>query len=143
MHKRFLAVGLAVVFCAILAAPVRAADEYKVDPVHSSISFKISHLDLAFIHGRFDDYSGTFIIAPDDAAKCSFSLSIKTETVDTNNAKRDEHLRDADFFNVKQFPALTFKSTAVKAVNHGYEVKGDLTLHGVTKEVSFTLIGGK
>jgi len=145
MHMRFLGSVLAVVFVAGFGAvaPARAADEYAVDPVHSSVTFKISHLGLAWIHGRFDDYSGTFKIDPDDAAKCAFGLTIKTETVDTNNAKRDEHLRAGDFFNVKQFPAMTFKSTSVKAIKDGYEVKGDLTLHGITKEVGFTLTGGK
>ncbi len=124
-----------------VAVPVRA-DEYAVDGVHSSVSFKVSHVGLSWIHGRFNEFSGTFVLDP-DAAKCSFGLSIKAESVDTNNVKRDEHLRPPDYFNVKQFPALTFKSTAVQAVKDGYQVTGDLTLHGVTKPVTFTLLGGK
>ena len=82
------------------------------------------------------------MIDPDDASKCSFAMAIKTESVNTNNPKRDDHLRSPDFFNVKQFPAVSFKSTSVKAIKNGYEVTGELTLHGVTKPVKFELVGG-
>ena len=127
---------------AAAAATARAADTYTVDPVHSSISFKISHVGISYIHGRFNDVSGQFAIDKDDPAKSSFELSIKVESVDTNNPKRDEHLRSADYFNAKQFPAMTFQSTSVKPVAGGYDVTGNLTLHGVTKPVSFALKGG-
>ena len=69
-------------------------------------------------------------------------MSIPIESIDTNNVKRDQHLRAPDYFNAKQFPTMSFQSTNVKAVDGGYEVTGDLTLHGVTKPVSFTLKGG-
>jgi polyisoprenoid-binding protein YceI len=140
MHKRFLGLILAAVFVAV---PAVSADEYAVDAVHSSVTFKISHFGLSWIHGRFDDFSGAFTINPDDPGKCAFGLTIKADSIDTNNKKRDDHLRSPDFFNVKQFPAIAFKSTAVKAAKDGYQVTGDLTLHGVTKPVSFTLVGGK
>jgi polyisoprenoid-binding protein YceI len=129
-------------FVAAAGATANAADSYTVDPVHSSISFKILHAGISYIHGRFDDVSGQFVIDKDDPAKSSFALSIKTESVNTNNTKRDEHLRAPDYFNVKQFPTLTFQSTSVKAVAGGYEATGDLTLHGVKKPVTFTLKGG-
>ncbi|MEX0979290.1 MAG: YceI family protein [Pirellulales bacterium] len=120
----------------------RAADTYTVDPVHSSISFMISHAGISNIHGRFNDFAGKITIDNADPAKSSFALSIPIESIDTNNVKRDEHLRAPDYFNVKQFPNMTFQSTKVKAVDGGYEVTGDLTLHGVTKPVSFKLKGG-
>ena len=125
-----------------LAPAARAAETYAVDPVHSSISFGISHAGISDIHGRFNDFSGTFVIDKDDPSKSSFALDIKVASVDTNNAKRDEHLRAPDYFNAKQFPSLSFKSTKVKATDAGYEVTGDLTLHGVTKPVTLTLKGG-
>jgi polyisoprenoid-binding protein YceI len=133
--------GLAVLFAASCSA-AQAADTYAVDPVHSGISFKISHVGINHIQGRFNDFSGQFTIDKDDPTKSSFALSIKVDTVDTNNAKRDEHLRNADYFNAKQFPALTFQSTSVKVVPGGYEATGDLTLHGVKKPVTITLKGG-
>ena len=114
----------------------RGADTYTVDPVHSSISFMISHVGISNIHGRFNDFSGKFTIDTADPARSSFALSIPIASIDTNNVKRDAHLRAPDYFNAKQFPSMPFQSTNVKAVDGGYEVTGDLTLHGVTKPVS-------
>jgi polyisoprenoid-binding protein YceI len=143
MRQHFLATGLAVVLLSAAAIPARAADDYAMDGMHSGVTFKIQHLGLSWIYGRFDDFAGGFTIDADDAGKCLFGISIKAETIDTNNQKRDDHLRSPDFFNVKQFPTISFKSTAVKAIKDGYEVTGDLTLHGVTKPVTFKLNGGK
>ena len=125
-----------------LAPAARAAETYAVDPVHSSVSFMISHAGISDIHGRFNDFSGTFVINKDDPSKSTFALDIKVASVDTNNKLRDEHLRAPDYFNAKQFPSLSFKSTKVKATDAGYEVTGDLTLHGVTKPVTLKLKGG-
>jgi polyisoprenoid-binding protein YceI len=141
MHKRFPGVLLAALFILSGAAAARA-DDYTVDGVHSGVTFKIGHLGLSQIPGRFNDVSGTFTIDP-DAAKCSFALTIKAESIDTNNPQRDTHLRSPDFFNTKQFPALSFKSTSVKPIKEGYEVTGDFTMHGVTKPITFALVGGK
>ena len=131
-----------VVVLGSMAPPARAADDYNMDPMHSSVYFKISHLGLSWVYGRFDDFSGSFTIDPDDASKSSFTLSIKPESVDTNNKKRDGHLRSPDFFDVKQFPTLEFKSTAVKAIDGGFDVMGELTMHGATKQINFSLKGG-
>lgn len=119
------------------------ADDYVIDAAHSGVSFQISHMGLSYIPGRFNQFSGNFTIDTSDPAKSSFSLTIKTDSVDTNNSKRDEHLRAPDFFNAKQFPTITFASTAVKAIEGGYEVTGDLTMHGETKPITFSLKGGK
>jgi polyisoprenoid-binding protein YceI len=141
MYKRCLGAVLFAVLATVM--PARAADTYAVDAMHSGVTFKISHLGLCWIQGRFNKYSGDFTIDPDDAGKCSFAMTITTESVDTNNSKRDSHLRSPDFFNVKQFPAITFKSTAVKAIKDGYAVTGELSMHGVTKQVQFELLGGQ
>lgn len=121
-------------------ATTASAETYSVDPVHSSVSFMIGHQDISYIHGRFNDYSGTFVIDK-DPAKTSFSLSVKVESVDTGNVKRDEHLRAPDYFNAKQFPSMTFQSTKVKPIDGGFELTGDLTIHGVTKPITLTLKG--
>jgi polyisoprenoid-binding protein YceI len=125
------------------AAMAQEAEDYALDPAHSGLNFKISHLGLSWVHGRFDELSGHFTLDRQNPANCSFELAAKTESVDTNNHKRDDHLRSPDFFNAKQFPAITFKSTAVRAGKEGYDVTGDLSLHGVTKPVTFLLSGGK
>jgi polyisoprenoid-binding protein YceI len=141
--KRSPGFVLAALVVVLAAAPAPAADSYTVDGMHSSVTFKISHLGLAWVHGRFNEFSGSFTIDEADPAKSSFTLTIKVATIDTNNKKRDGHLNGPDFFNVKQYPEITFKSTAIKAIKDGYQVTGDLTLHGVTKSVSFPLLGGR
>jgi len=133
----------AVLFLVIgLAGNAQATDDYTIDPIHSGVGFKISHVGLSWIQGRFNSFSGDFTLDPDSPANSSFSMSIKTDSIDTNNKGRDNHLRSPDFFNAKQFPAVSFKSTAIKPIDGGYEVTGDLSLHGVTKSISFALKGG-
>jgi len=129
-----------VLGCGITA---RAAEGYKVDPDHSSVTFKIEHSGISWIHGRFNDVAGEFSVDEANPPASSFALTMKTGSVDTANKKRDEHLASPDFFNAKQFPVLSFKSTSVKKTDNGLEVTGDLTLHGETKPVTFLLRGGK
>lgn len=125
------------------AAAVSAAETYEVDGVHSSVSFMISHADISMIHGRFNEFSGKFTIDTADPSKSTFAFSVKVDSVDTNNEKRDEHLRAPDYFNTKQYPTMDFESTKVKKVEGGYDVTGDLTLHGVKKPITLTLKGGE
>ncbi len=113
-----------------------SADTYKLDPVHSMIVFKVNHLGVSNTYGRFNGPTGTFVT---DDGKESFEASVATDNIDTGNPKRDQHLKSPDFFNSKQFPELTFKSTGVKKTGDNYEVTGDLTIHGVTKSVTVPL----
>jgi polyisoprenoid-binding protein YceI len=133
--------GLTITVAALVAVAPARADDYAIDGMHAGINFEISHLGLSWVHGRFNDFTGTFAIDP-DPAKCSFALTIKAGSIDTNNQKRDDHLRSPDFFNAKQFPTITFASTAVKPTKDGYDVTGDLTMHGVTKSITLPLVGG-
>ena len=140
MRRAAFALALLLV---LPATALHAADEYAYDCVHSTIGFKARFLDISWIQGRFNDVSGKFVIDRADPAKSSFSLTVKVDSVDTANAARDEHLRQPDYFDAKQFPTIEFRSTKVKGVPGGYEVTGDFTMHGVTKPVTFTLVGGK
>jgi polyisoprenoid-binding protein YceI len=118
------------------AAPGRAADTYTVDNVHSSVLFRVKHFGAGYIYVRFNDLSGTFAFDDKDPAACSFHMQVKSASVDSNNPKRDAHLKSPDFFNAKEFPRISFKSTQVKLVDAQiYQVTGDLTLLGVTKPV--------
>ncbi len=126
-----------------IAMPASAADEYAYDLVHSSVSFKARHLGISWIHGRFNEVEGKFSLDREDPTKSTFELTIKVDSVDTANAARDEHLRQPDYFDTKQFPTITFRSTKVKAIDGGYEVAGDFTMHGTTKNITLTLTGGK
>jgi polyisoprenoid-binding protein YceI len=142
MRTRFFHMALAALLV-VGSGRTATADDYVIDAVHSGVTFQISHMGLSWIHGRFNDFGGKFTIDSSDPAKSSFSLDIKPDSIDTNNSKRDDHLKAPDFFNVKQFPALKFNSTAVKPIEGGFEVTGDLTMHGETKPVTFSLKGGR
>jgi polyisoprenoid-binding protein YceI len=142
MNARFLGSVLAA-SALVTAVPAARADDYTLDAMHAAVTFKISHVGLSWTYGRFKDLSGSFTINATNPAATRFELTARAESVDTDNAKRDAHLRSPDFFNTKQYPVLSFKSTAVKAVAGGYDVTGDLSLHGVTKSVTVTLLGGR
>jgi polyisoprenoid-binding protein YceI len=121
------------------AALVEAAD-YKIDVkgAHASINFKIKHLGYSWLTGRFNDFDGEFSYDPAAPEKSKISVEINTESLDSNHAERDKHLRSDDFLDVKKFPTAQFKSTNFK-VNNADEavITGNLTLHGVTKSISF------
>jgi polyisoprenoid-binding protein YceI len=132
--------GLAV---SALNASSATADDYAIDPVHSSVTFKCEHMGISWVHGRFNAFSGSVSYDKANLAKSSFEMTIKADSVDSGNKQRDAHLMNADFFDAKQFANITFKSTSVKPVKDGLEVEGDFTMHGTTKKIKFVLKGGK
>jgi polyisoprenoid-binding protein YceI len=140
---RRISSGITIIALITLSAPFAAAEDYTLDAAHTGVSFQVSHIGLSMTHGRFNDVSGTFTITAENPAASAFALSINPASIDTGNAKRDEHLRSPDFLNSKQYPVISFKSTAVKTASDGLAVTGDLTLHGKTKSVTFLLKGGK
>jgi polyisoprenoid-binding protein YceI len=119
---------------------VDPSGSYAVDPVHSTVIFKCKHLDTSWAFGRFDTIAGTVKF---DAAKpenSTVDITIQTESVNTNDAKRDGHLKSPDFFDAKQFPTATFKSKSVaKKGDKSFAITGDLSLHGVTKSVTIDM----
>ena len=127
-----------------MAAGAHAAVEnYKVDPAHTSIVFKISHLGFSHVYGMFTEAEGKFSLDSASPGKSMLEVSVPVSSVFTHEKKRDEHLSSPDFFNVKQFPTIIFKSKTMKKVDASHwQVTGDLTLHGVTKPVSFELTQG-
>ncbi|HEY3967633.1 MAG TPA: YceI family protein [Planctomycetaceae bacterium] len=137
-----LSLAIGTVFCAGGQA-ASAADEYAYDLVHSSVGFKARHLDISWIHGRFNEVDGKFSLDRANPSKSTFELTIKADSVDTANKARDEHLRQPDYFDTKQFPTIEFKSTSTKVIDGGYEVTGDFTMHGKTKKITLVLKGGK
>lgn len=124
---------------ALAALPALAQDAYTIDPVHSEVSFKIRHL-LAKTSGRFTKFSGTIKVDPADMSKSSVEVTIDAASINTDNEKRDAHLRTPDFFDVAKYPTITFKSTSVKEVAKGkLEVTGNFTMHGVTKQITIPI----
>lgn len=119
------------------ATTAAVAESFSTDPVHSSVVFRVGHLGVAVFWGRFNEVSGTFSHDAASPGASSFSFTVKTASVDTGNQQRDRHLQSADFFNAREYPEITFKSTRVTpAATNKLEVTGDLTLHGVTKPIT-------
>jgi polyisoprenoid-binding protein YceI len=136
MKLRFL-VGLYVTVSFAFVSSVMAAPEnYKIDPVHSSISFKVRHL-FSYVSGKFTKFDGAFTVDPDAVDQSSVTATVQTSSIDTANNHRDDDLKGADFFDVTKYPEMTFKSKSVKQTGEKTaEIAGDFTLHGVTKELT-------
>jgi polyisoprenoid-binding protein YceI len=125
------------ILCSLgLALSAHGADTYKVDPVHSSVVFSIQHNGVTDFYGAFKEISGTVNFDSADPAKSSVELTVPVESVDTRSDKRDQHLKSPDFFNAKQFPTITFKSSKIEGSGDTYKISGDLTIHGVTKPIT-------
>ena len=122
--------------------PITAGD-YKIDPAHSIIGFNIQHNEINLVSGRFKDFTGSIHYDDKDMSKSSVEFKAKVESIDTGVEARDKHLRTADFFEVAKYPEMTFKSTSVAKKGKAHILTGDLTLKGVTKQVTlpFTITG--
>ncbi|MBI4218423.1 MAG: YceI family protein [Elusimicrobia bacterium] len=134
-----------VTFAVFLAVGSRLnAEQYQIDPVHSDVGFKIRHMMISKVSGRFDKFSGEFNFDEKDSKSWTAQAAIEASSINTANEKRDAHLRAADFFDVEKFPQMTFKSTKVTDFSAGKaKLHGLLTLHGVEKPVILDLeIGG-
>lgn len=116
-----------------LAAAV-GAETYSIDAVHSSVSFSVRHL-VSRTSGRFGDFAGTVAYDPAQPAAARVEATIQLSSIDTGNERRDHHLLSPDFFAAEQFPAIHFVSTAVRPEGSRLMVTGDLTLHGVTRQI--------
>jgi polyisoprenoid-binding protein YceI len=127
------------------AAASAAGSSYKVDSVHSSVVFRVTHANVSPFWGMFTAPSGSFTLDSADPTKSSFNIEIKADNVVTGNEKRDNHLRSPDFFNAKQYPTITFTSTSVaKGQGETLMVTGTMDLHGVKKELTIPVeITGK
>jgi len=127
-----------LVLLAALAAPALAqtTSTWEIDPAHSSIQFGVRHLMISTVKGKFPKFTATAVADEKEPTRAVVEASIDTASIDTGEAKRDEHLRSPDFFDVAKYPTITFKSTKVEpAGDHRYKLHGDLTMHGVTKPV--------
>jgi polyisoprenoid-binding protein YceI len=120
-----------------------AADEYKIDPVHSTVGFAVKHMAVSTVHGRFTDFSGSILYDEKDPSKSSVDVTIKAPSINTDNNGRDNDLRSPNFLDVAKFPEISFKSKSVEKKGDGFVAHGTLTIHGVAKDVDlpFTLSG--
>jgi polyisoprenoid-binding protein YceI len=122
----------------VLASSVANAADYVIDTkgAHAAINFKIQHLGYSWLTGRFNDFDGKFSYQKEQPQAAKITVNINTQSVDTNHADRNKHLRSKDFLDVEQFPTASFVSSEVTSMEDGsLAIKGDFTLHGVSKSI--------
>jgi len=124
-----------------LTAVGLSAEEYRIDGSHSKAQFSVKHLMVSNVRGEFGKMSGIVIFDEKNPGATKIDATLDATTINTGVAQRDEHLRGADFFDTAKFPTLTFKSKSAKKTADGLAVTGDLTMHGVTKEVVLNIEG--
>jgi len=141
---RFI-VRLAIFVLALAAlgsAPFAQSIEWRIDPAHSSAQFQVRHMMVSTVRGTFSKMTGSIQYDPSNLSKIAIDATIDASSVDTHEASRDSDLRGPDFFDVNKFPNLSFKSKRAESAGPGkIELTGDLTMHGVTKEVVFDVEG--
>lgn len=121
---------------ALSPGPTRDPALYEIDPEHSNVLFKVKHLGVATVTGRFNRFAATFWYDPADPVATRATATIDVTSIDTDNGRRDTHLRSEDFFWAERFPTMTFESREVRRIAEDrFEVAGDLTIRGVTRPV--------
>ena len=126
----------------ITAPPATATTTWNIDPVHSTAQFKVKHMMISNVKGEFKDITGKLELSEADITKSRVVASVDAATINTREVQRDAHLKSADFLDVEKFPGLTFKSTRVsKMTVDELAVEGDLSIHGVTRNVVFQVEG--
>src|SRR6266851_2791707 len=128
---------------AVTAAPQTSKPtQWQIDPAHSAAHFSVRHLMISNVRGEFTKLSGSALINPADRTKSTAEITIEAASINTREPQRDEHLRSADFFDVANYPVLTFRSKRIESLGaETFKLTGDLTIRGVTKEVTFDVEG--
>jgi polyisoprenoid-binding protein YceI len=138
---RSLVTGFIALTVGAFAVPARAS-VWEIDAMHSSAGFSVKHMMVSNVKGTFGKVTGTLDLNDKDPIKSTVNVSIDASTINTNEPKRDAHLKSPDFFDVAKYPTITFKSTKVeKAGKAKFKVTGELSMHGVTKPVVLTVEG--
>jgi polyisoprenoid-binding protein YceI len=140
--RRFHILAVAAAVALLSAAAAAQAVQYEIDPVHSSAQFSVRHLMISNVRGEFAKVTGTVVYDPKNLKASSVEATIDATSINTHEPRRDEQLKSPDFFDVAKYPTLTFKSKKVEPAGEGkLRVTGDLTIHGVTKEVVLDVEG--
>lgn len=142
--NRFVLLALAIIVCVISGqVTFAAADTYVTDTAHTLVGFTVRHLVITKVRGKFNEFVGTITYDEHDITKSALQGTIKTASIDTDNEKRDKHLRSADFFDAANHPEITFASKRIEKKDDGYVMIGDLSIRGITQEVEmpFSLTG--
>ena len=138
--SRYVAVLTAFLILTISAAA--QVQMWQIDPNHTAAQFSVRHMGISTVRGAFTKVSGTAQYDPADLSKASVAATIEASSVDTRVSMRDDDLRSSNYFDVAKYPTITFKSKSVQAAGEGkLKIVGDLTIHGVTKEVTLDVDG--
>jgi polyisoprenoid-binding protein YceI len=133
--------SLAFLFSIAIISSTFAQTTWTIDKSHSKIGFNVIHMAVSEVEGKFNDFDGTIVSKSEDFSGAEISFAAKTTSIDTDNERRDTHLKSPDFFEAEKFPEITFKGNLVK--NGGkYKLVGDFTMKGVTKKVEFDVAYG-
>jgi polyisoprenoid-binding protein YceI len=129
-----------LIIVALVSTSLFAQTKWNSDPMHSKLTFSVTHMGISDVDGLFNKFQATATAAKADFSDAVFELSVEVPSIYTQVEMRDNHLRSADFFEVEKYPAMTFKSTSIKKVaENKYKLSGNLTLHGITKPVTMDL----
>lgn len=119
------------------------ADSWKLDKAHSGVNFAVTHMVISEVTGNFRDFSINLTSSGEDFSGSSIDATIKVGSINTDQERRDDHLKSEDFFNAEQFPEINFKSTSIEKVSEKqYKIIGDMTIRGITKKVTFDAVHG-
>lgn len=136
--KRFFLIPAVLLLFTISAA---AQTTWKFDQAHTEVGFEVTHLVITDVDGKFKDYEGTVTSKGDDFSNADVSFMVDINSIDTENEKRDAHLKSDDFFNAEKYPQMVFKSTSMKKTGKNtYKLLGDLTIRGTTKPVELAVV---
>lgn len=135
--KKLALAAISLIFA--LSSTSVVAEKYKIDTAHSFIQFSILHLGYSVLKGQFNKLNGSFEYDEKNPGNASIEVEVDTASVDSNHAERDKHLRSKDFLEVSNFPKASFKSTSFKMEGDRGVLKGDLTLHGVTQQLTMNV----
>ena len=135
MHRRLLLSALAL----FVASQTALAAEFNADHPHTNVGFRVTHMVIAKVSGSFNQFEATLHYDADDLSSFSLTATIQTASIDTNNQRRDNHLRSSDFFDAQNHPTITFESTELAMTEDGYVVHGDLTIRGITQAIELLI----
>jgi polyisoprenoid-binding protein YceI len=138
MIRKFAVTSLVII---LLTGGAVYASTWEADLAHSSVSFKVRHLMISNVPGSFDKFTASVILDDKDLAKSTVNVAIEAASINTDNAKRDTHLRSVDFFDVTNYPQITFISKRLEKNGDAMNLIGDLTIRGITKEVALRVNG--
>lgn len=135
--------GILFLMAIFIGLGLMAQSQYKVDPMHSSVNFKVKHTGITFVSGKFEKFDGEITGNMDKMEEAQVSFNVEMTSINTSVPMRDDHLRSADFFEVEKYPSMSFKSTSIEKVDDkNYKLKGKLQIKDVTKDVTFDVVYG-